>query len=603
MYISKRKISPDSAKRSVLGATIVLYAVFGLLLFVYWHTQILNNGHYTRLAVNNMIRNIELVAPRGQILDRRGRLLCENTIHFSLFLDREKVTDLERSVGRASFLSGKTQAQVHKLLEKYRKYPRNHPIPLRSDLPLASVVAIQSREDEFPEFTVAIEPIRTYPGGKVASHVLGYISEISQSELDRELYAGYQMGDVIGRSGIEKVYEKDLKGTKGVQTVIKDNLERVHEVVRVDQPEIGDTVVLTIDLELQRVIGDLFADQNGAAGVVDLATGGLLALVSKPDFDPGLFATQIEAGEWQQLISDPQKPLQNKFSQGLYSPGSVFKIVMALAALQEGVITTDNFFSCAGSTTIYDRVFHCWNAGGHGSVNVVGALKNSCNIFFYQLGKRLDVDVIHHYATLFGLGRVAGLDLPSEKRGLIPSTEWKQHTFRQKWFPGETISVAVGQGSTHISPAQILRMISTVALRGRSPHLHLLDRVERHGTLVRRFPPRFDTVPIAREHFETVIEGLYQVVNGGGTGGAANIPGQAICGKTGTAQVITKENPNYKNLVKEKRFRPHSWFASFAPRDNPRIAMVVLVENGGDGGAVAAPLAQKIYRWYFDHER
>ncbi|HNX97705.1 MAG TPA: hypothetical protein PKK12_08500, partial [Candidatus Aminicenantes bacterium] len=243
MYISKRKISPDSAKRSVLGATIVLYAVFGLLLFVYWHTQILNNGHYTRLAVNNMIRNIELVAPRGQILDRRGRLLCENTIHFSLFLDREKVTDLERSVGRASFLSGKTQAQVHKLLEKYRKYPRNHPIPLRSDLPLASVVAIQSREDEFPEFTVAIEPIRTYPGGKVASHVLGYISEISQSELDRELYAGYQMGDVIGRSGIEKVYEKDLKGTKGVQTVIKDNLERVHEVVRVDQPEIGDTVV------------------------------------------------------------------------------------------------------------------------------------------------------------------------------------------------------------------------------------------------------------------------------------------------------------------------------------------------------------------------
>ncbi len=602
MYISRRKISPEFAKRSMAVATIVVGVPLALLLFVYWNAQIVRNQYYSEQAVRNMIRNVELVAPRGQILDRKGRLLCENTIHFSLFLDREKVVDLAASVTRASFLSGKTPAQIHKLLEKYRKYPLNHPIPLRSDLPQASVVAIQSREDEFPEFSVAIEPIRTYPGGSIASHVLGYISEISEDELGLPVYGGYRMGDVVGRSGVEKVYEDSLKGTKGVQTVIKDHLERVHEVVRIDQPEIGDTLVLTLDLELQRVTEDLFVDQSGAAGVVDLATGGLLALVSKPDFDPGLFATQIGPEEWQQLTSDPEKPLQNRFSQGLYSPGSVFKVVMALAALQEGVITPDTYFSCAGGTTIYDRVFHCWNSGGHGSVNVVGALKNSCNVFFYQLGKRLDVDQIHRYATMFGLGTGSGIDLPSEKKGLIPSTAWKQRTFRQKWFPGETISVAVGQGSTHISPAQILRMISTVALRGQSPRLHLMDRVERQGKVLRRFQGGFETVPVAGSHYEPVIEGLFQVVNGGGTGGAARIPEFAVCGKTGTAQVITKENPNYKNLLKEKRFRPHSWFASFAPRDNPRIAVVVLVENGGDGGAVAAPLAQKIYRWYFDHE-
>jgi penicillin-binding protein 2 len=274
---------------------------------------------------------------------------------------------------------------------------------------------------------------------------------------------------------------------------------------------------------------------------------------------------------------------------------------MALAGLQENVIDTSVISNCTGAVKIYDRVFQCWQASGHGPLNVVGALKNSCNVFFYRLGKKLDIDVIARYAGWLGLGGITSIDLPNENQGLIPSEAWKLKTLGQKWFPGETISVAIGGGMLTVTPIQALQMISTVALRGERRQLHLLNRIEDNGTVVETFSQEKDLkpVPIDKKNFEIVIEGLYKVVNDGGTGRAARVPGLDICGKTGTQQVISKENPNYRQLVKQKQFKPHSWFISFAPKDNPEIAVVIFVENGGDAGAVAAPLAAKIYKKIF----
>ncbi|HSQ36123.1 MAG TPA: penicillin-binding transpeptidase domain-containing protein, partial [Candidatus Binatia bacterium] len=282
---------------------------------------------------------------------------------------------------------------------------------------------------------------------------------------------------------------------------------------------------------------------------------------------------------------------------------SVFKIIMALAGLQEKLIDPSHAVFCSGSQNFYGRDFHCWKLSGHGAMNVISALENSCNIFFYNLGKRLDIDTIAAYARMVGLGQISGIDMPAENRGLVPSSAWKLQALGQRWFPGETISVAIGHGSLNVTPVQLLKMIATVALRGRMPTLHLLQRIEKDGKIVSEFEPAFTPVPIAAENFRIVVEGLFRVVNEEGTGRAAAIAGLDICGKTGTSQIIAKDNPRYKTLTKEKRFMPNSWFVSFAPKDDPRVAVVVLVENGGDGGVIAAPLAARIYAKIFENER
>lgn len=602
MYISKRKLTVDFTRRAVFVAVTAQVALFLAIFFVYWNAQVVKNDHYTRLAVKNMTRIIDLRAPRGLIFDRNGRVLSENKINFSLSLIRENITDVDRTAQQAAIFSGKSEAQIRKLISRSHRYAGSDEIPIKTNLPLSSVIYIQSREDEFPEFKINVESIRTYPNGNSACHVLGYISEISDEELSAQETNGYRLGDTIGRSGVEKEYDTVLRGIKGSQEVIKDNLEKIQKVMKVNRPEIGDSLVLTIDLELQKFAEQLLQGEKGAIGMVDLRTGGMLAMVSTPQFNPELFSTTLEAEEWNALITDPEKPLQNKLIQGLYAPGSTFKVVMALAGLQENAINTQSTVVCTGGLTVYDRQFHCWNSGGHGTMDIFDALKNSCNIFFYTLGKKLDVDVIARYARMLGLGTRVDLDLPHEKEGLIPDTAWKRAK-GQKWYPGETISVAIGQGNIQVSPLQILNMISTVALRGRTPRLHLLQSIQRNGRVVREYQPEFSRVPIAPENFEIVVEGLFRVVNAGGTGRAAGIPGYDICGKTGTSQVLTKENPNYSTLVKEKRYRPHSWFTAFAPRDNPQVALVVLVENGGDGGATAAPIARQIFQKYFENER
>ncbi|MCU0236401.1 MAG: penicillin-binding protein 2 [Acidobacteria bacterium] len=602
MYLSKRKLTPDFVKKAAVVSTFFLVILFTLIFVAFWSIQVLRHEEYLRLAIRNITRTIDLPAPRGVIVDRSGTVLAENKINFTLYLVRENVENLDKTIRRASFFSGRTVAEVQEIIARYKKYAMFYRIPIRSNLPQGTVIFIQSRQDEFPEFEIGMQPSRTFPLAESAAHVLGHLSEVSEAELDAMATGAYSPGDAIGRSGIEKQYEAFLKGEKGSRTVIKNSVEKIQEVSAETQPLIGATVVLTLDLGLQRFSEELLGEETGVVGVLDLRTGGILALVSKPAYDPEAFSLEMTRDEWLAISNDPQKPLQNKFLQGIYSPGSVFKIVMALAGLQEKLISPGLTLTCTGSQVFYDRVFHCWNLGGHGTMNLFSALQNSCNIYFYNLGRRLDIDTIARYARLLGLGAASGIDLPNEKPGLVPDSAWKLEAFRQRWFPGETISVAIGHGSLNVTPAQMLKLIATVALRGRMPRLHLLQRIERQGKVVRESLPEFRRVPIAEEHFEQVIEGLFRVVNQEGTGRAAAIAGLDICGKTGTAQIIAKENPHYKRLTQEKKFMPHSWFVSFAPRENPRLAMVVLVENGGDAGAIAAPLAARIYQKYFADE-
>jgi penicillin-binding protein 2 len=603
MYLSKRKLSPEFVKKAAVVSTVFLVVIFTVIFVAFWSIQVLNNEKYSQLAIRNITRMVKLQAPRGIVVDRSGIVLAENKINFTLYLVRENVENLGKTIQRAVFFSGKSDADVRGILEKYVKYPTFYRIPIKSNLPRGTVIFIQSRQDEFPEFEIGMEPSRTCPLADRAAHVLGYISEISEAELNAETSGVYDIGDYIGRSGIEAQYEPFLKGVKGLQTVIKNNVEKIQRISAEVKPETGDTIVLTLDLQLQEYIEELLGSENGAVGVLDLKTGGILALVNKPAFDPEIFSMEMTREEWLAISNDPQKPLQDKFLQGIYSPGSVFKIVMALAGLQEKIIHPGNTVFCSGSQVFYDRIFHCGKPSGHGTMNLFSALQNSCNIYFYNLGKKMDIDTIARYARMLGLGVPSGIDLPNENAGLVPDNAWKMGVFQQRWFPGETISVAIGHGSLNVTPVQMLKLIATVALRGRMPKLHVLQRIEKREKIIREFAPEFVRVPIAEENFDLVIEGLFRVVNNGGTGRAARIVGLDICGKTGTSQILAKENPRYKVLTREKKFMPHSWFVSFAPRKDPRLAMVVLVENGGDAGAIAAPMAAQIYKKCFENER
>jgi penicillin-binding protein 2 len=599
MFIEKQKLSKAEIKRISITTNIILVSLFVVLLFAYWNAQVLRQEYYTRLANRNITQDIELKAPRGLILDRNGKRLSENKLNFSLFLVREYSQSLEKSIQHAIEITGQTKELILKKIQKYKHYPKSYRIPLEKDLPPKKAIYVESRSDELPEFEIQIEPARAYPFKKFASHILGYISELTASQLKSRKEKGYMLGDIVGKNGIEKQYENFLRGTKGVRTVAKDNLGRVREVLKEIKPLIGKSIVLSIDMDLQKFVEQQFGDERGTVGVVDLKTGGLLALVSNPNFNPEFFTGVLDRDEWLSLVNDPTKPLHNKFLQGRYSPGSVFKIVVALAALEEKIIDTSTVSTCYGAVRIYDRPFHCWQGAGHGAVQLSGALEHSCNVYFYRVGKKLDIDIISKYAKMMGMGNLTGIDLPNEKNGLVPSKAWKLKTLRQKWFPGETISVAIGGGMLNATPIQILTMISTVALRGEMPQLHVLKSIQQDGETISEYVPKFKKVPIAKENFERVINGLYKVVNAKGTARFSRVPGLDICGKTGTQQIISKENQNYKNLVKQKRFKPHAWFASFAPREKPEIAMVVFVENGGDAGAIAAPMAAKIYKKIF----
>jgi len=631
MYI-KNNFSSEKLEKNIFIMRALILIVFFLLYLSFWNIQILNHDYYNNLALGNITDSIEINAPRGIILDKKGVIIAENKINFILLFNRSNSENINSSLSKISEITEKSIDTLKKTIKKYRGLPKTRAIPILKDLHNNTVIYIKSRPVKFKEFDVEIEPDRAYPLKKTASHIIGYVSEVSEKELKSVFYKDYKLGDIIGKSGIEKKYETFLRGKKGKRDVLKNNLGVIEKIINEKSPEIGSRVYLTVDIDLQRFIENLLREKelNGAIGVVDLKTGGILSMVSSPGFNPQYFwnyynkKDSLSSSLLPLLLSLPDIPikfesiaklfmmlaankkkmfddysLHNKFTQGRYSPGSIFKIVMALAGLEENVINKYSQITCTGVTKIYNRPFHCWKQYGHGIVNLTEAITDSCNIYFYNLGKRININKIAKYAGFLGLGRRTGIDIPNEISGLVPTDSFKFKNNR-RWFPGDTISIAIGGGMLEVTPAQALSMISTVALRGRKPRLHFLDRIEKNGKIIKEIKPEFENIPIKKENFEIVIEGLYDVVNKNGTGKLAKVDGLEICGKTGTQQIISKENPRYKKLVKLKRFKPHSWFVSFAPKNNPKYASVIFIENGGGAGTIAAPLAAKIYKRLFE---
>jgi penicillin-binding protein 2 len=451
---------------------------------------------------------------------------------------------------------------------------------------------VEARRLEEPEVGVEVVPLRAYPLTGEAAHVLGRVGEITDRQLAAAGFGGIEPGTVVGQAGLELQYNRALMGKDGVRRVIVNSRGVEVSEAQQEPPVPGPPATLTIDVELQRAMDEAMGGRPGSAVALDPQTGEILALTSNPAYDPNLFSGGISSAVWQGLIKDPETPLMNRVIQGQYAPGSAFKIPMTIAALETGVINPNTRFHCPGALNIYGKTFLCWKEGGHGSVNLSQALAQSCNVYFYNVGVRLEIERISKYANMVGLNAPTGVDLPYEASGLIPSPEWKMRTQKIQWFPGETVSVSIGQGGVTVTAMQMVRLAAIVGNGGRLVQPHLIKTLK--GAPVEFKPPR--DLGLRPSTIAAVKAGMAAVV-AGGTGWRAQLPGVAVAGKTGSAQVVT--HARLETDKKAHAYQPHGWFVCFAPVDNPRIAMAVMVEHGTGGAQSAAPIAGQILAHFF----
>jgi penicillin-binding protein 2 len=581
-------------------ARLAVGGVFAILAFAYWYIQIARGDYYFELSENNRIRSVKVTAPRGYVLDRKGSVLVENEPAYSLQLYRREAKDLRASVDFVVKLLGLPAEQIQARLDRGRRYAEFVPIPIAENLSLDEVAEVEARAPEHPEFAISISQRRLYKRGNSAAHVLGYLAEATPDQI-RTSGNAYRLGDWIGQKGIESSYEKLLGGTNGERRVIVDSHAReIKEESRVESRP-GQNLFLTIDRELQALAEESFADNVGSAVALDPRTGEILALVSSPSYDPNWFTRRVTSEEWSSLLSDSNHPLQNRAIQNMYSPGSVFKVFLAYGAMALGEVDPTARVFCPGHATFYGRTFRCHRKEGHGWVDLRNAIKVSCDVYFYNLGRRLGVDRIAEIARAFGFGEPTGLDLAHEKAGLVPSEEWARTKRGARWYPSETISVSIGQGPVLVTPLQVARAISGLIEGGRlpTPHLFFASQDPRSGVRLRYDSPVRKSLPLDPRRLALVKDGMWAVLNEpGGTAFASRIPGLEAGGKTGTVQVVGR-NAVLRAGVDRSRFEDHAWFTAFAPVNDPKIVVVVFVEHGGHGGAAAAPIARRLLGKYF----
>lgn len=575
---------------------IQVFTVFLLLNF--WKIQVLDHKKYWEQSEANRMRKIVLPSQRGLIKDRGETILADNKASFKVSIIRENCEDYDKSCRKISRLLKIEEDVLKERIKRYESFPLFKPIVIKENLSFEEVAVIEARKLEFPELFLQAEPKRFYPFGSLAAHALGYIQELSGEEVKNGLYQQRRLGDLIGKTGVEKVYEATLVGTDGEALEIVDSMGRSKGEIAKREPEKGQNITLTLDYALQEKAEELLEGREGAVVMMDPQTGEILALASYPIFDPNKFIDRFTPEEWLDLINSPEFPLENRAIRGQYAPGSIFKLVIDLGALELGLVDEETTFTCKGEIEIYNEPFKCWIEKGHGEMNLIQGIRNSCNIYHYQVAKKMGIDEISRYAKMLGFGAKTGIDLPGEKTGLVPDPQWKREVRKERWQPGETISVAIGQGPLMVTPLQVALYTSIIANRGRKVTPHLLNSQSLAGKRV--FSER-DAVDIKLSNFETVIQGMWEVVNKGGTGWAANVKGFDICGKTGSSQLISTEKDEKKKVEEEEEeeeTKTHSWFTGFAPRDNPKIVVTVIIEYGGMGGATAAPLARKLFNSY-----
>jgi penicillin-binding protein 2 len=565
----------------------VAVSVVALLVVQFWNLQVIRARHFRELAENNRSRLVTLAAPRGALLDREGRVLVGNRPSFNVVLVPEHAVDLDRVVSRLASTLGMGEGAIRERLARRQPY---RPVVVKVDAPLADVAALEARRLELPEVSVEVVPLRSYPLAAAAAHALGRVGEISERQLELPEHKGLGPGSLVGQAGIEARYNRALMGRDGFRRVIVNS--RGLEVTEAErQPPVdGPSLTLSIDASLQAAMEKAFEGRAGSAVALDPETGEVLAMTSTPAYDPNEFTTGIDASLWASLASSPDTPLMNRVIQGTYSPGSTFKIVVSTAALEEGVITPGTTFYCPGYLAVYNTVFHCANPRGHGVMDLRRAIANSCNVYFYQVGIRLEIARLAKWAKLMGLGAPTGIDLPAEASGLMPSPEWKMRIFKTPWYAGETVSVAIGQGQVSATPLQMARAIAVIANGGRLVRPHLARSAAAAPVPLGIHP----------ETIAAVKEGLASVV-AEGTGWRARLATVEVCGKTGSAQVVARSR--LEKTPEAFELLPHGWFLAFAPADRPRIALAVIVEHGRSGGESAAPVARGILAHYFglDH--
>jgi penicillin-binding protein 2 len=579
-----------------------------LFIFVrLWSLQVIKGNELRRLSENNCIRLRENPADRGMLLDRKGHILAHNRPSFEVYLVPEDLKANPEVLMKVRELLNMTQEEVEEKVKAQKRRSPFKPVKIKSDIDWNELALLESNRVHLPGLIVDVRPRRAYDYGELASHLIGYLGEVDENELKQFKEAPYRMGALIGKYGIEYRWENDLRGVDGGRQIEVDALGREIRPLGIVEPFPGNNLYLTIDLDLQKTAEEAYQDKNGALIAMDPKTGRILAMVSKPSFEPNIFARNILPEEWKSLVENPHHPLQNKGIQGQYPAGSVFKIITAIAGLESGLITPNTQFTCTGTFPYGNRDFRCWKEGGHGTLSLHRAIAESCDIYFYQAGLKVGVDLIAHYANELGLGRMTGISLPHEKSGTVPSSSWKKKRFGVPWYSGETLSFSVGQGYLNVTPLQLVMLISGVANGGKLYLPQVVERTENiYGRRLKEYPPvELGRADVSEKTFQIVQEALRGAVNDPhGTGWTCALKNVKVAGKTGTAQVVRLPE-NFKKEDRNRmplKFRDHAWFVAYAPFEDPKIAIAVLVEHGGFGASAAAPIAKKVIEKYLNQE-
>ncbi|MFO8032410.1 MAG: penicillin-binding protein 2 [Desulfohalobiaceae bacterium] len=575
------------------GLVLVLFCVIGLRL---WYFQVYKGEIYADKARDNIARQQSIHAPRGLIRDRDGSILAENQPAYGLAIIREDCPDLEAALRQVSQWTGEDYAKLRKNFEQDKQqvkpFARQILVP---KLDFEELALIESQLMDWPGLRIVPKPLRTYPQGKLMSHVLGYVAQANKKELEEN--SELRLGDNVGKHGLEKTFDKRLRGSKGLKQQQVNAQGRTLEETVLQEPEPGQDLELSIDLELQKFAWNQLQDHSGALIVMDPSQGKILAMVSKPGFDNNRFVHGISNKAWKEFLSEARHPLLNRCLQSTYPPASVFKLVLAAAALEHGEINPKDTVYCPGHYRVGRRVFRCWKKGGHGKMDLKDALKQSCDVYFYKLGEELGVEKISKFAKEYGFNSRTGIDIPNENKGLIPDKEWKLRRFGSRWQGGDTINLSIGQGYTQVTPLQIARYTAALVNGGKlyKPQLLLDEEPQVQAEL-----------PLQQRELEALRQAMLATVEEPqGTAWRLRTPGVQIGGKTGTAQVIRllEEHEDMDQEEIPYNFRHHAWMASFGQKAQQNYVVVALVEHGGMGGSTAGPIVKAIYDYLFVQEK
>ena len=594
-------------KLSTVKLTAVQYVILLMMLGLcagLWRLQVLGAENFRQLAEQNRIRKEPILAPRGKLFDRENRLIVDNYPSVSCYLVREQSKNVDADLPMIAQGLNLDVEQLRAALKRYRTAPVYQPIPIKQDITADEQAFVEAHRNELPELETIGEERRLYPREGFAAHLIGYVGEVSEEDLNNPRYAYYEPGDVVGKAGIEETYDALLRGQDGSRDVIVDSRGREVGYLRTQHATPGQDLKLTIDIDIQKAAEIALGDREGAVIAMDPRNGEILAMVSHPSYDPNDFAVKISRSDWNKLVTDPNHPLMNRAIQNQLAPGSTFKILMSVAGLQEGV-AQDMKVVCNGGATFFGHFYACDKH--HGVVDIQHAIPWSCDTYYYTLANRLGIDTIARYAHSVGLGQKTGIDLPNEASGIMPSTEWKLKNYHEKWFAGETISVGIGQGAVTVTPIQLARYISGIASNGHFVRPHTVDTSQLPSDFRQQLADSFPgsgeaTIPLDPANWETITDGMAGATDPtvGGTAGASHLEGVDFAGKTGTAQVASHEA--LARMGKGVDTRPNGWFVGVIPRRNPEFVVAVLWEHG-DWGSNAAKLAAEVATVYVNKQR